>query len=98
MGSVLNPLIVFILRAQKEAEDRLGKLHKLEMDQLLEEQDKKLDAELAALRVELNQEYDAKIQHVHAEYAQKQEQSNKDHELALLVKPNQIASSLFIHY
>lgn len=58
----------------------------MEMDQLLEEQDRKLEAELAALRVELNQAYDAKIQLVHQEYTLKQEQSNKDHAQALLVR------------
>lgn len=55
------------------------------MDQLLEDQDKKLEAELAALRVELNQEHDAKLQQVHEEYTQKQEQSRKNNDLALLV-------------
>ncbi|CAO3645302.1 unnamed protein product [Mucor fragilis] len=78
----------------REAEDKLGKLHKLEMDQLLEEQDRKLEAELAALRVELNQAYDAKIQLVHQEYTLKQEQSNKDHAQALLAQKEDFTKEL----
>ncbi|KAL9546566.1 hypothetical protein MBANPS3_006601 [Mucor bainieri] len=78
----------------KEAEDKLGRLHKAEMDQLLEDQDKRLEAELAALRVELNQEYDAKIQQVHAEYNQKQEQSQKSHDLALLAQKEEFTKEL----
>ncbi|GAN10985.1 hypothetical protein MAM1_0442c10536 [Mucor ambiguus] len=78
----------------KEAEDKLGKLHRLEMDQLLEDQDKKLAADLAALRVELNQEYEAKIQQMDLEYTQKQEQSQKNYDLALLAQKEDFTREL----
>lgn len=55
------------------------------MDRLLEDQQKKLDSELAALQVRLDQDHDEKIQQLQREYTQQQEQLRKEHELALLV-------------
>lgn len=61
-------------------------MHKLEIDQLLEDQERKLESELTALKAELSQEYNEKIQKLQAEFSQQQDTLKKDHELSLQVK------------
>lgn len=58
----------------------------MEIDQLLEDQERKLESELTALKAELSQEYNEKIQKLQAEFSQQEDTLKKDHELSLLVK------------
>lgn len=53
---------------------------------MLEDQERKLESELTALKAELSQEYNEKIQKFQAEFSQQQDTLKKDHELLLLVK------------
>lgn len=73
-------------------------MHKLEIDQLLENQERKLESELIALKAELSQEYDEKIQKLQTEFNQQQDTLKRDHELSLLVKLNLYALVLFLNY
>ncbi|CEP10436.1 hypothetical protein [Parasitella parasitica] len=81
-------------RIQKEIEEKLGKLHKAETDQLLQDHKEKLRSELADLKTSLHQENDRNIQRLEAEYSQKQEQLVKDHGLALSAQKEELTKEL----